>query len=133
VTATFKTGVGGPPSTKPTCSLAVVTAHVTSRGSRGKPKSGQLMLRISCDQSAAVTVAGALTERLTKHKSKLFRLKTVHASLAGGREYTFVVKLPAGAFKGLKRHRHESVVFTLVAANSGGQGSVTARVGRLRF
>lgn len=134
VTATFNPATGNPPPPpKPTCSLAVVTAHVTSRIPGRTPKTGRLTLRISCDQAATVSVTGVLAERLTRHKLRKIRLKTIHAPITAGREGTFVVKVPAAAITGLKHRRRESVVLTLVASNGAGQARVTAKVGRLRF
>ena len=133
ITATFAVAAGPPPPSKPHCSLAVVSAHVTSRAVKRKPKSGRLTLRITCDQTAAVTVAGVVTERLSKHKSKSFRLKVTHVAATGGREVTEVVTVPSGAFTGLLRHRRESVALMLTASNANGQASATAKVGRLRL
>jgi hypothetical protein len=133
VTATFTVDTGAPPTSKPHCSLAILSAHVASNSSKRKPKSGRLTLRLSCDQTAAVTVIGAITERITKHRTKGFRLKTIHASATGGRENTIIVKLPSAVIKGLTKHRKESALFTLVARNSVGASHATARVNRLKF
>jgi uncharacterized repeat protein (TIGR02543 family) len=134
VTATFaKTTTTGPPA-KASCFLAIVSALVTPAGARGGGKSRppSLTLRYSCSASAAVTISGAVTERLPHHKTKTFHLKPIHASVGIGRENTVVVKLPGAVVAGLRKHRRESAAFVLVARSTGGSSRSKATVGRLR-
>ena len=125
-------GGGGtpPPSgSAPTCSLRVNSAKVV--------KPGRLRLTFHCNQAATLSLSGTVTERIpkrghTKAKTKRFRVKAAHATASAGRNGTMTVTLPAGALSALRKHRRESVAFTLTATGAHGRSHATASVARLR-
>jgi hypothetical protein len=142
VIATFTTVTGGgtppppsggatptPPGSAPSCTLRVSSARVL--------KPGRLKLRFRCDQGAAVSVRGTVTERIPKTankkaRTKRFTVKAAHATATAGHDGTVTVTLPAGALSALRKHRRESAAFTLTATGPHGVGRATATVRRLR-
>jgi hypothetical protein len=119
-------GPGGSAAAAPKCQLSAKP----KRGRKGAP-TRQLSLTFTCDQSANLTLAGTITEQLARHRTKTFRLRTVHANATAGRSGTVTVSLPRGAVSGLRKHRREAAALSLVAANPNGQGRATARITRL--
>ena len=139
-------GVAVDPPPAPTCTLGLRTNKVLlaplkkSKGKhRPKPSLGTLTLKLSCNQAAAGTLSGKLTERIGKkpahgeQRAKTFSLRGTHVSLRAGVPIGLVIKLPADALTALSRGASESLTLTLTATNANGTRKVTTTVPRLRF
>jgi hypothetical protein len=127
----------------PKCTLAPTSSTVSVAGGRKlkrgrKPLTGSVSVAVQCDQAAAVTLTGTLTEligkrpRHGKQRTRTFRLGPVKASVRAGAHTTFKLRLPASALTDLLRHAHESVRFTLTATNTNGASRTTAAIGKLK-
>ena len=112
------------------CSLKVFSSKVH------KPKTRHGVSTVSvaakCDQAVSVTLTGALTEKLAKHRTKVLALGHVNASLVAGVAKTLVLKIPASALKALAHGTKESATFTLTATNANGTVRSTAAIQKLK-
>lgn len=119
---------------------------------RNKHPKGQLRLSVTCNQAASLTLNGNVKavlkkhkKRLTalnaakaqkhkkKHKTKTFKLRPVHTSIAANKAITLVVKLTKAVLKALKKGAHEAVVFNLTATNANGTSTTSAKIKRLKL
>jgi len=121
-----------------TCTLRAKTAKVAVPTRHGKPtaSSGKLRLIAICDQAAAGTVTGSVTE-LIKHKHgrakpKVVRLPTAHVALSAGVARTISVKVSKTLVVALEAGAKESAAFTLAASNANGSARATARIAKLK-
>lgn len=141
------------PPPKPACELRpqgkrVFAATVAGAGKKHKNKrpKGVLTLTASCNQSASLTLAGAITAVVKRRKvgsakasgrqrakTRTFNLTPVHASIGAGKTITIVVKLPQAALAALKHGARESILFTLTATNANGTSASTAKIKRLKL
>jgi hypothetical protein len=134
-----------PPKPRPKCKLAPKSATVVVAGARklkhkGKhrPLSGTLSVTVTCDQAAAATVTGTLTELLGKkprhgkQRTRTFKLGPARAALRAGRGATLKLQLPAAALGDLLHKARESVTLSLSATNSNGTSRASYRITKLK-
>jgi hypothetical protein len=119
----------GPPS----CVLTPKGADVYVGATDGKkykkhPPLGTLQVAVSCNQSAAVKMAGTI-----KAGSESFTIAAVTAEVTNGETLTVTVKLPKSALLALVAGARESVLITLTATGANGVGKTTAKIARLQL
>ncbi len=125
----------------PNCVLKASSRTVSHARSK-HPRSGQappttLTLRVTCDQSATVTLAGTITELLrpgTNHRkprTKTVRIPPTHASVSARLAKSLTIIIPAGAARALAAHVPESASFRLTATNTNGTGTASLKLQRL--
>jgi putative cell wall-binding protein len=122
VTATFfKT-----PVVAPTCTLKVKSTKVVLK--KGKKGFGTVTVTVRCNQAAKASLSGSLREKVSKKRTKTFKLGPVSASVKANVSKDLALKLPTGARNGLKAKKSESLKLTLTATNANGKGITTATV-----
>jgi hypothetical protein len=112
------------PTTTPTPSASPSPAPTCRLQAAAKVRRGKLVVAITCDQPARLTLTGRV-----KIKRTTLRLKGVKATAAAR---TVRLALPPRARRALRKHRKVSATFALVAANASGTARATARVARLK-
>jgi Bacterial Ig-like domain (group 3)/FG-GAP repeat len=129
-------GTSPPRTSPPRCTIkpdARVSAAV-----RGKARlKGVLKVSLRCDQTARVSLRGSIVAILQvksgKRTRKTFRIAAVRVSITGGKARSLTVRLPKAAIQALKAHAREAVTFTLLATNSNGSRTSTAKIKQLRL
>ena len=128
-------------SKPPSCVLKAPSRTVSHARSK-HPKSGQapsttLTLRVTCNQSATVTLAGTITELLhpgmshRKPQTKTVRIPPTHASVSARLAESLTIIVPTGAARALAAHVPESASFRLAATNTNGTGTASLKLQRL--
>ena len=102
--------------------------HCTLNAS-SKVKKGKIAVTVKCNQSARVSLSGTLKEKLTKKKSKTFKLGPARASVSANKGKSLTLTVPKAALAG---HKPESVKLSLTAANSNGTSHASATIGKLK-
>lgn len=99
---------------------------------------GTLTFHAQCDQSAAATLLGTLSETTVKRvKGRLrkttvrFKLGPAHAAIGAGTPAVRRLRLTAAALHGLASNARESAVVTLTASNGNGRTQVTLMIPRI--
>jgi hypothetical protein len=104
-----------------------------------KIRPGTLALVAKCNQTAAVTLNGTVTEvqgkkhKHGKHAPKRVQLKKVNAMLRANVANSLTMRIPASVIVALKHGTKESATFTLSAQNGNGTTRATARSNSLRL
>jgi hypothetical protein len=128
---------------KPTSCVLRAPSSTVSHGHTKHPKPGQtprttLTLRVTCSQSATVTLAGTITELLhpgTNHRkpqTKTVRISPTRASVRARLAKSLTVTIPTAAATALAAQIPESVSFTLTATNASGTSRVSLKLPRLK-
>jgi putative cell wall-binding protein len=122
VTATFfKT-----PVVAPKCTLKVKSSKVVLK--KGKKGFGTVTVTVRCDQAAKVSLSGSLREKVSKKRTRTFKLGPVRASVNANVSKDLALKLSTSARNGLKAKKSESLKLTLTATNANGKSTATTTV-----
>jgi hypothetical protein len=144
-------GIGPPANSAPTavaptlsCTIRAKSANVflppakkaTRKRKRRRPKPGTLSFVVRCNQTAAVTLQGKLTELVKgnrgRRRRRTFVLPRARGSAQVSVALTLTVKLPRSALTALMAHARESVKVTLTASDVGGTSITAATIRRLK-
>ena len=128
---------------KPTSCVLRAPSSTVSHAHAKHPKPGQtprttLTLRVKCDQSATVTLAGRITELLhsgTNHRkpqTKTVRISPRRASVRARLAKSLTVTIPTAAATALAAQIPESLSFTLTATNASGTSMASLKLPRLK-
>jgi hypothetical protein len=104
-----------------------------SLASKPKPSAGTVVLTLTCDEAAQVTLTGQLTE-LVRHRRQLetFRFSPVRASAQAGVAARLTIKLPKPALNRLSRSVKTQASFTVVATNINGSATILTKAATLK-
>ncbi|HWF50093.1 MAG TPA: hypothetical protein VG294_05535, partial [Solirubrobacteraceae bacterium] len=81
-----------------------------------------------CDQAAKVSLSGSLREKVSKKRTRTFKLGPVRASVNANVSKDLALKLSTSARNGLKAKKSESLKLTLTATNANGKSTATTTV-----
>lgn len=118
-----------PPPTRLSCTVA-------KQGSRVS-RSGVIKVAVLCNQTADVTLTGAVAVRGHRRRGghshiRTFKLRGVRVQVTAGDSRAIKVKVRGKALRRLRQGAHESMTLTLAATNANGAVTSTLRFRRLR-
>jgi hypothetical protein len=116
----------------PTCTLKLNSVSVPSPA-KGKPaKPGRLRLTTLCDEAAALSLVGTLTDKPKGGGvTKKFSVGPVRATAKAHRATTLTIAVPKAAVAALAKGAKESVTLTVTMTNAHGRGHATATIKQL--